>query len=74
MSSPYAWEKATSPQQRVDEDDQSTNVSCLHADINRMTEEHYILRKAAAYFAYQCGRITPLSYCYSSIKRFEIFA
>ena len=53
----YAWVKRYSkPQeQRVEEDDQSAEVRRLRAELKRVTEERDILKKAAAYFAKECG-------------------
>ena len=53
----YAWVKSyTEPQeQRVEEDDQSAEVRRLRAELKRVTEERDILKKAAAYFAKECG-------------------
>ena len=53
----YAWVKRyTKPQeQRVEEDDQSAEVRRLRAELKRVTEERDILKKAAAYFAKECG-------------------
>ncbi len=51
------WVKRyTKPQeQRVEEDDQSAEVRRLRAELKRVTEERDILKKAAAYFAKECG-------------------
>ena len=53
----YAWVKRyTKPQeQRVEENDQSAEVRRLRAELKRVTEERDILKKAAAYFAKECG-------------------
>ena len=53
----YAWVKRyNKPQeQRVEEDDQSAEVRRLRAELKRVTEERDILKKAAAYFAKECG-------------------
>ena len=53
----YAWIKRyTKPQeQRVQEDDQSAELRRLRAELKRVTEERDILKKAAAYFAKECG-------------------
>ena len=53
----YAWVKRyTKPkEQRVEEDDQSAEVRRLRAELKRVTEERDILKKAAAYFAKECG-------------------
>ena len=53
----YAWVKRyTKPQeQRVEEDEQSAEVRRLRAELKRVTEERHILKKAAAYFAKECG-------------------
>jgi transposase len=53
----YAWVKRyTKPQeQRIEEDDQSAEVHRLRAELKRATEERDILKKAAAYFAKECG-------------------
>ncbi|XOQ67014.1 MAG: Transposase [Pseudomonas helleri] len=46
----YAWVKRyTKPQ------DQSAEVRRLRAELKRVTEERDILKKAAAYFAKECG-------------------
>lgn len=52
-----AWIKRyTKPQeQRVQEDDQSAELRRLRAELKRVTEERDILKKAAAYFAKECG-------------------
>ena len=42
-------------EQRVEEDDQSAEVRRLRAELKRVTEERDILKKAAAYFAKECG-------------------
>jgi len=53
----YAWVKryTKSQEQRVEEDDQSAEVRRLRAELKRVTEERDILKKAAAYFAKECG-------------------
>ena len=52
----YAWVKRYSkPQeQRAQEDDQHAELRHL-AELKRVTEERDILKKAAAYFAKECG-------------------
>ena len=72
----YAWVKRyTKPQeQRVEEDDQSAQVRRLRAELKRVTEERDILKKAAAYFAKECGRSTPLLSSKRVITRFDGFA
>ena len=53
----YAWIKRyTKPQEQcVQEDDQSAELRRLRAELKRLTEERDILKKAAAYFAKECG-------------------
>ena len=53
----YAWIKRyTKPQEQwVQEDDQSAELRRLRAELKRVTEERDILKKAAAYFAKECG-------------------
>jgi transposase len=53
----YAWVKryTKTQEQRVEEDDQSVEVRRLRAELKRVTEERDILKKAAAYFAKECG-------------------
>ena len=53
----YGWLKRyTKPlEQRVQEDDQSAELRRLRAELKRVTEERDILKKAAAYFAKECG-------------------
>ena len=53
----YAWIKRyTKPQEhRVQEDDQSAELRRLRAELKRVTEERDILKKAAVYFAKECG-------------------
>ena len=41
--------------QCVQEDDQSAELRRLRAELKRLTEERDILKKAAAYFAKECG-------------------
>lgn len=53
----YAWIKLYSkPQeQRQQDDDQQAELRKLRAELKRVTEERDILKKAAAYFAKECG-------------------
>jgi len=53
----YAWVKRyTKPQeQRGEEDYQSVEVRRLRVELKRVTKERDILKKAAAYFAKECG-------------------
>ncbi len=53
----YAWIKRYSkPQEkRQQEDDQQAELRRLRAELKRVTEERDILKKAAAYFAKECG-------------------
>jgi transposase len=53
----YAWVKRYSkPQElRAQEDDQHAELRRLRAELKRVTEERDILKKAAAYFAKECG-------------------
>lgn len=53
----YAWIKLYSkPQeQRQQNDDQQAELRHLRAELKRVTEERDILKKAAAYFARECG-------------------
>lgn len=53
----YAWVKRyiKTQEQRVEEEDQSAEVCHLRAELKRVTEERDILKKAAAYFAKECG-------------------
>jgi transposase len=53
----YAWVKRYSkPQeQRALEDDQHAELRRLRAELERVIEERDILKKAAAYFAKECG-------------------
>ena len=53
----YAWVKRyRKPQeQRAQEDDQQAELRRLRAELKRVTEERDILKKAAAYFAKECG-------------------
>ena len=53
----YAWIKVYSkPQeQRQQDDDQQAELRKLRAELKRVTEERDILKKAAAYFAKECG-------------------
>ena len=41
--------------QRAQEDDQHAELRRLRAQLKRVTEERDILKKAAAYFAKECG-------------------
>ncbi len=46
----------TKPQeQRQQDDDQQAELRKLRAELKRVTEERDILKKAAAYFAKECG-------------------
>jgi len=53
----YAWVKRYSkPQERrAQEDDQQAELRRLRTELKRVTEERDILKKAAAYFAKECG-------------------
>ena len=53
----YAWVKHYSkPQEeRQQGDDQQAELRRLRAELKRVTEERDILKKAAAYFAKECG-------------------
>jgi len=53
----YAWIKPYSkPQEeRQQDDDQHAELRRLRAELKRVTEERDILKKAAAYFAKECG-------------------
>jgi transposase len=53
----YAWIKLYSkPQeQRQQDGDQQAEQRQLRAELKRVTEERDILKKAAAYFAKECG-------------------
>ena len=53
----YAWVKRYSkPQEeRQQGDDQQAELRRLRAELKRVTEERDILKKAAAYFAKECG-------------------
>ena len=53
----YAWIKRYSkPQQiRLQDDDQQAELRRPRAELKRVTEERDILKKAAAYFAKECG-------------------
>ncbi len=53
----YAWIKDYSkPQeQRQRDNDQQAELRKLRAELKRVTEERDILKKAAAYFAKECG-------------------
>ena len=53
----YAWVKrySTPEKQRVQEDEQQAELRRLRAELKRVTEERDILKKAAAYFAKECG-------------------
>jgi transposase len=53
----YAWVKRYSKpeKQRVQEDEQQAELRRLRAELKRVTEERDILKKAAAYFAKECG-------------------
>ena len=42
-------------EQRAQEDDQQAELRRLRAELKRVTEERDILKKAAAYFAKECG-------------------
>jgi transposase len=57
MHSLYAWVKRYSKpvEQRLQEDDQQAELRRLRAELKRVTEERDILKKAAAYFAKECG-------------------
>ena len=57
VHSHYAWIKVYSkPQeQRQQDDDQQAELRKLRAELKRVTEERDILKKAAAYFAKECG-------------------
>ena len=53
----YAWIKRYSKPQheRQQDDDQQAELRRLRAELKRVTEERDILKKAAAYFAKECG-------------------
>lgn len=53
----YAWIKVYSKplEQRQQDDDQQAELRKLGAELKRVTEERDILKKAAAYFAKECG-------------------
>ena len=53
----YAWVKRYSKphKQRAQEDDQQAELRRLRAELKRVREERDILKKAAAYFAKECG-------------------
>jgi transposase len=53
----YAWIKLYSkPQaQRQQDDDQQAELRQLRSELKRVAEERDILKKAAAYFAKECG-------------------
>jgi|TARA_R110000851_G_scaffold73979_1_gene163107 transposase len=53
----YAWVKrySKSEHQRDQDDVQTAELKRLRAEVNRLTEERDILKKAAAYFAKQSG-------------------
>jgi transposase len=53
----YAWIKRYSKPQaeRQHVDDQHAELRRLRAELKRVTEERDILKKAAAYFAKECG-------------------
>jgi len=53
----YAWMKRYSKplEQRAQEDDQHAELRRLRAELKRVSEERDILKKAAAYFAKECG-------------------
>ena len=53
----YAWGKrySKSEHQRDQDDVQTAELKRLRAEVNRLTEERDILKKAAAYFAKQSG-------------------
>jgi transposase len=53
----YAWIKrySKSPEERQQGDDQHAELRRLRAELKRVTEERDILKKAAAYFAKECG-------------------
>ncbi|MFJ7145606.1 IS3 family transposase [Pseudomonas protegens] len=55
----YAWIKRYSkPQEeRQQDDDQHAELRRLRAELKRVTEERDILKKAAAYFAKECGGV-----------------
>ncbi|MGX1019745.1 transposase-like protein [Pseudomonas sp. Y3 TE3536] len=42
-------------EQRQQDDDQQAELRKLRAELKRVTEERDILKKAAAYFAKECG-------------------
>jgi len=42
-------------EQRAQEDDQHAELRRLRAELKRVSEERDILKKAAAYFAKECG-------------------
>lgn len=53
----YDWVKRYSkpPELRTQEDEQQAELRRLRAELKRVTEERDILKKAAAYFAKECG-------------------
>ena len=53
----YGWVKRYSkpPELRTQEDEQQAELRRLRAELKRVTEERDILKKAAAYFAKECG-------------------
>ena len=53
----YAWIKrySKSSEERQQGDDQHAELLRLRAELKRVTEERDILKKAAAYFAKECG-------------------
>lgn len=53
----YAWIKVHSKprEQRQQDDDQQAELPKLRAELKRVTEERDISKKAAAYFAKECG-------------------
>ncbi|SET65230.1 transposase [Pseudomonas sp. NFR09] len=52
----YACKVYSKPQeQRQQDDDQQAELRKLRAELKRVTEERDILKKAAAYFAKECG-------------------
>ena len=47
----YAWMKKFGKERSSDEDNQSVEIKRLKRELDRVTEERDILKKAAAYFA-----------------------